>query len=81
MWERIYNSIRAIFTFGQDIVDLRKQNESLQQEVRRLTEVTQLMALKIQHNEEKEQHEREKLELRLKVEWLQNQLPPKNSER
>lgn len=78
MWERIYNFGRMLFNLSEDLKDDRTNTERLEQEVRDLTMVVRQLAFELQRTRENQSHELEKMELRLKLEWLQSgrQLPP-----
>ncbi len=76
MWERIYNSLRVVFNLGAELKSLRDKNERMQDEIKGLTDNMQRLAFELEYHRQNEAHEREKLELRLKIEMLQRQLPP-----
>lgn len=72
MWEKIYNFGRLIFGLSEDLKENRANSERLEQEVRDLTMVVRQLAFELQRTRENEAHEREKLELRLRIELLQS---------
>lgn len=78
MWEKIYNYGRMLFNLSEDLKANRDNTERLEQEVRDLTTVVRQLAFELQRTRENQAHEMEKMELRLKLEWLQSakQLPP-----
>ncbi len=84
MWQKIYDLFRLVFNLGEDLRQNRANVERLEQEVRELTLMVQRLAFELQRVRENEAHEREKLELRLKVQVLESgkQLPSgeRNSE-
>ena len=79
MWEKIYNFGRLLFNLSEDLKASRANAERLEQEVRDLTTVVRQLAFELQRTRENQIRELEKLELRLKLEWLQSgkTLPPK----
>ncbi len=77
MWQKIYDLFRLVLNLGEDLRQNRADVERLEQEVRELTLMVHRLAFEVQRVRENEAHEREKLELRLKVQVLESgrQLP------
>ncbi len=78
MWKQFLDLLRQIFRLTDDTqANARKVNE-LQQQVEALTRTVNHLGYGLQHLEERERHEREKLEMRLEIERLRDEraLPP-----
>lgn len=69
-----------LFNLSEDLKANRDNTERLEQEVRDLTAVVRQLAFELQRTRENQAHEMEKLELRLRLESLQNPrpLPPQS---
>lgn len=77
MWKSLFDLFKSIFTFVDDLQKNRAEIKELRKENEQLTDAVKRLAYEIQRISEREQHEREKLELRLEIEHLKKQLPPK----
>jgi molecular chaperone GrpE (heat shock protein) len=77
MWKSLFDLVKSIFTFVDDLQKNRAEIKELRKENEQLTDAVKHLAYEIQRISEREQHEREKLELRLEIERLKKQLPPK----
>ena len=73
MWKQFLDLLRQIFRLTEDTqANARKVNE-LQQQVENLTRTVNHLGYGLQHLEEHERHEREKLEMRLEIDRLRTE--------
>ncbi len=82
MGQKLYEAIKLIFNFAEELQRNRSDIEKLQQEMRELTAAMQRLIYEVQRAQDKEAHEREKLALRLEIELLRSgrELPPNPEE-
>ena len=80
MWQKIYETIKLLLGFSEELQRNRTDIEKLQQEMREITAAMQRLIYELQRAQENEAHEREKLALRWEIEMLRSekQLPSEN---
>lgn len=79
MWKYILELVRQLLRVTEDTQENRAEIKAVRQQLDELTAIVQRLAHEIALINEREQHEREKLELRLENQLLryeQKQLPP-----
>ena len=72
MLQRIYEAIKRLFTYTEELRRNRADIESLQAQVRELTFALQRLVFELQRVQEKEAFEREKLRLQWQVDNLRS---------
>lgn len=79
MWKYILELVRQVLRVTEDTQENRAEIKEVRRQLDELTAIVQRLAHEIALINEREQHEREKLELRLENQLLryeQKQLPP-----
>ena len=76
MWQKILETIKLVFHFGEELQRNRADIEALQEEMRTLTAAMQRVVFELQRQSENEAHEREKLALRFEIQQLRSAHPP-----
>jgi hypothetical protein len=86
MWERLWETVKTVFTLAENLEENREEIKEIRQELRDLTVIVQRLAAHIEANEKRELTERENLVLRLQNELLrleqrmERRLPPPQQE-
>jgi Skp family chaperone for outer membrane proteins len=70
MWKKVYEVLSRLFALTQKVEKHDKEIADLREEMRNLTAIAQKIAFELQRLNEREMHEREKLELRLENQLL-----------
>ncbi len=78
MWSNALSSIRKLILLSDQVRRNTESVETLNRKVTDLTLLVENLSLKLERNAEREQHQREKLELRLENALLRHErrLPP-----
>lgn len=82
MWKKIYEALSRLFALTQKVEKHDKEIAELREELRNLTAITQRLAFELHRINEREMHEREKMNLRLENQLLrfERRLPPAKRE-
>ncbi|NOT58598.1 MAG: hypothetical protein HOP19_00055 [Acidobacteria bacterium] len=78
MWKQFLDLLRQIFRLTDDTQANARKIKELQEQIEALTRTVNHLGYGLQHLEERERHEREKLEMRLEIDRLRAEraLPP-----
>ncbi len=74
MWGNLFSWIRFVNNIADEARRSRENDEKFERELSDLSAVVQRVIFEMERRTENEQHEREKLEMRLRLEMLQRQL-------
>ena len=74
MWEKLFSWIRFVINLADEGRWSRENDERFERGLSELTAVVQRVIFEMERRGDNEAHEREKLELRLRLEMLQRQL-------
>lgn len=69
MWKQIYEALKQLLLLTQQTERNRSEIKELRQELQELTSVIERLAYEVRRSRENEEHEREKMALRLETSY------------